>query len=123
MYNSVTLIGRLVDDPKIATYDEQCTVSNITLACNRPFKNSDGQMEVDFIRVSLWDTLGRNTYDYCRKGDMVAIRGRIQNRKSEITVDTDNGPVKKNIQTYDVVGERIIFLSTTGIPSHSEEAN
>lgn len=114
MLNSVILIGRLVDKPVLKVYEGEYMVSTITLAVARPFKNSQGEYETDFIRVSLWDAIARNTCEYCSKGDLVAIRGRLQSRYSEVSFTHESGEVlKKKISSIEVVGERVIYLMTS----------
>lgn len=114
MLNSVILIGRLVDTPTLRNYDNDYMVTTITLAVSRPFKNMEGEVDTDFIRISVWDIVAKNTCDFCRKGDLIAVRGRLQSKYSEVTFEKDKEVYKKKISTMEVIGERIIFLMTSG---------
>lgn len=76
--NHVILIGRLVESPKSEAYEENIDRMAVTLAVPRTFKNKDGIYETDFIRCILWNAIAKKTEEYCKKGDMVAIRGRLQ---------------------------------------------
>ena len=52
----------------------------------------------------LWDNVAANTVEYCNKGDIVGVRGRIQTRMIE---KDDN---KNSI--LEVIAEKITFLSS-----------
>lgn len=79
-------------------------VSNITLAVPRSYKNSNGEYETDFIDCVLWTGIAENTVEYCRKGDLVGLKGRVQTRVFE-TED------EKKRHVTEVVAEKITFLS------------
>lgn len=103
MLNQVIIVGRLVDEVKTIETEEGRKVSYITLAVSRPYKNVDGIYETDFINCTLWDGIAENTAEYCNKGDVIGVRGRLQ---SEIVKEDDEVRNKIN-----VVAERITFLS------------
>ena len=81
--NSVNLVGRLTKDVDLRKTPNGKSVGNFTLAVNRRFKNQQGEYEADFIMCQIWgdsaDTLAR----YVRKGQMVAVAGRINTRNYE----------------------------------------
>lgn len=101
MGNEVILVGRLVQDPEIKELENGVKASYITLAVPRSHKNSDGIYETDFIPVKLWNGVAENTAEYCRKGDLLGIKGRIQTKQEE----------NKNI--IEIVAEKVTFLSTS----------
>lgn len=80
MKNIVFLIGRLVSDPELKKSQNEKNHGIITIAVQRDFKNSDGIYECDFVRCSLWNGIASQVSEYCHKGDLVGIKGRIQNR-------------------------------------------
>lgn len=104
MNNLVYLIGRLVSDPELKQLEKSKGHSTITLAVQRPFKNSDGIYESDFIRCSLWNGIAQNTHEFCKKGDLVGIRGRLQVRSYEENEETK--------YITEVVAEKVTFLSS-----------
>lgn len=106
MLNQVVLVGRLVRDPEIQKLDNKKQVLRITLAVPRSFKNSYGVYETDFIDCTLWDMVAKNTTEYCGKGDIIAVKGRIETSK----VEKDNAV--KYYQT--VIAEKVTFLATKG---------
>ena len=86
MINLVTLVGRLVNEPEIVE-KENNKVCHITLAINRKFKNIDGIYETDFIKCRIWSYPFVNTVqEYCKKGDLIGVRGMLQVIDNEMTV-------------------------------------
>ncbi len=110
--NSLMMVGRLARDIEVKTLESGKEVSRITLAVNRSFKNPDGTYDTDFIDCTLWEGLAKNTNEYCRKGDLVGIRGRLQTSVYE----------KDNVKHYtlDVIVERISFLAKKQEPEKAE---
>lgn len=77
MNNLVTLVGRLVSNPTLEKKEEK-NISCITLAIPRSYKNENGIYETDFIPVILNGSLAVNSCEYCLKGDVIGVRGRLQ---------------------------------------------
>jgi len=103
--NQVILVGRLTSNPEIITTEKENKKSSITIAVNRPFKNPDGIYETDFIRCTLWNNIAMNTCEYCKVGDVVGIKGRLQ------TSNYEDEEGKKHF-VMEVIAEKITFLST-----------
>ena len=78
MLNQVILVGRLTDDLEITETDTGKKVTTLILAVQRTYKNSDGIYEADFIKCILWNAVASSTSEYCKKGDIIGIRGRLQ---------------------------------------------
>lgn len=78
MLNQVVMVGRLVSKPIVEENENGRKVSEITLAVNRSFKNAEGIYETDFIKCTLWNGIAENTAEYCNKGDLVGVKGRLQ---------------------------------------------
>lgn len=74
--NNVVLIGRLTKTPELKEVGES-KVINFTLAVPRTYKNSDGEVEADFINCSIWNASAENMHTYCKKGDMLAVEGNL----------------------------------------------
>lgn len=103
MINQVTLVGRMTRDPELRYTPEGTAVANFTLAVNRNFKNTDGEYETDFIQCNVWRKAAENTANYCRKGSLIGITGRMQSRQFE------NREGQK-VYVTEVVVERVQFL-------------
>jgi len=104
MLNQIVIVGRLVRDPDLRETDNGKKVSNITLAVPRSYKNTSGEYETDYIDCVLWTGIAENTVEYCKKGDLLGIKGRVQTRSYE----TEN---EKRKYVTEVVAEKVTFLS------------
>lgn len=89
MMNTYYLIGRLVSDPEIIETENGRKVCDITLAVQRSFKNEEGIYETDFISTKIWAGIAEKVCDYCNKGDLIAVKGRIQIRDGKLELMTD----------------------------------
>ena len=105
MLNQTVLVGRLTKDPEMVTTESGKSALTITLAVQRPFKNADGLYDTDFIRCSLWNVVAEKTCEYCKCGDVIGVKGRIQ-------VDSYTDEDGKTKYATLVVAERVTFLST-----------
>ena len=112
MVNQVVLVGRLTDDPVATQTINGKKYSSVIIAVPRNYKNSDGVYETDFIRCVLWNIIAENTSEYCHSGDIVGIKGRLQNRSYD-----DEGE-KKYIT--EVIAEKVTFLSSNR-PEEADE--
>ena len=104
MLNQIVLVGRLVKTPELMQTESGIKVSRITLAVPRSYKNSEGEYESDFINCTLWTGIAENTAEYCKKGDLLGVKGRIQTRVYEKDEE------KKYIS--EVVAEKVTFLTS-----------
>ena len=80
MLNQIVIVGRLVRDPELRETDGGKKVTNITLAVPRSYKNLNGEYETDYIDCVLWTGIAENTTEYCKKGDILGLKGRVQTR-------------------------------------------
>ena len=104
MLNQAVLVGRIVQEPELIN-NEKGNYSRITLAVPRGFKNSDGEYDTDFIHCTLWKGIAENTVEYCKKGDLVGVKGRIQSSNYE---DKDGN----KRYAVEIIVEKVTFLSS-----------
>ena len=78
MLNQVVIVGRLVEKPIVEENENGKKVCNITLAVPRSYKNAAGIYDTDFIKCILWNGIAENTVEYCDKGDVIGVKGRLQ---------------------------------------------
>lgn len=104
MLNQLVLVGRLVAKPELKETENNKKYTHITLAVPRSYKNVNGEYDTDFVDCMLWDQVAANTVEYCKKGDIIGVRGRIQNR----IVEKEN----QKSSFLEVVAERVTFLSS-----------
>ncbi len=105
MVNQVVLVGRLTDNPFVEEASNGKKYTAITVAVQRNYKNTNGLYDTDFIRCVLWNGMAANTEEYCHSGDIVGIKGRLQNRSYE----SESKEVK---YITEVIAERITFLAS-----------
>ena len=105
MLNQTVLVGRLVRDPELRETDNGKKVTNITLAVPRSYKNLNGEFDTDFISCVLWKGVAESTVEYCKTGDLIGVKGRIQSRNIELEDETKR-------QIVEVVAEKVTFLSS-----------
>ena len=105
MLNQVVLVGRLTSDLEAKELEDGKKVTNMTLAIPRSFKNAEGEYETDFVECTLWNNIAENTAEYCKKGDIVGVKGRLQTNNYE---KEDGSKVFK----LDVAAEKVTFLSS-----------
>lgn len=101
--NKIFLIGRLTRDPELRYVPSGQPVANFTLAVDRPFKNSHGERETDFIDIVAWRKLADQVAQHLSKGRLVAVEGRLQIRSYE----TQDGQKRK---VAEVVADAVRFL-------------
>lgn len=83
MINNVTLVGRLTKDPELKYTPSNVAVATFTLAVNRNFKGANGEREADFINCMMWRKQAELFAEWCKKGNLVGVTGRIQTRNYE----------------------------------------
>lgn len=109
MLNQIILVGRLVSDPEIKETKSGKKVGTITLAVSRSYKNSNRIYETDFVPVALWNGIAENTAEYCKKGDMVGIKGKIESSTTADDWQTIDENKKMKLR---VIAEKVTFLSS-----------
>ena len=80
MINNVVLVGRLTRDPELRHTPSNVAVATFSLAVNRNFKNQAGDREADFISCIMWRQQAELFAEWCKKGNLVGVTGRIQSR-------------------------------------------
>lgn len=105
MINQAVIVGRIVKDLELKETENGNKISWLTLAVPRNFKNMEGLYDTDFIPCKLWRGIAENTKEYCKKGDLVGIKGRIQSSNYE-----DQEGNKKYV--VEIIAEKVTFLST-----------
>ena len=103
MLNQVILVGRLTRNITVNSSDSGTKVATISLAIPRSFKNIDGTYDTDFVDCVAFENIALNAKEYCDKGDILGVKGRVQSRVVE----------KEGKKEYlmDIVAEKITFLS------------
>jgi len=83
--NRVTLIGNLGQDPETKTTESGKKLVHFTLATKDGFKNAEGQRvnETTWHNIIAWNGLADVAGKFLKKGNEVAVEGRIVYRTYE----------------------------------------
>ncbi len=101
--NHSILTGRLVKEVELSYLPDGKPKATFTIAVNRPFVNTQGEREADFIRCVAWSKTAENLANFTTKGSKIGIQGRIQ------TGSYQNQQGQK-VFTTDIVVNEIEFL-------------
>ncbi len=104
MLNRVILIGRLTRDPEIRKTASGTAVTSFTLAVDDSYKGPNGEKNTLFINCSVFGARGENVAKFTRKGSLVSVQGRLNQRK--YTRKTDN----VQVTTIEVIADGVDFL-------------
>ena len=104
--NKVILMGRLTKDPEVRyTQTNNTLVASFSLAVNRRFARQGEERQADFFNVVAWNKTGEFVSKYFKKGQQVAVIGRLQTRNW----DDDQG--QKHYVT-EVIAEETYFADS-----------
>ena len=80
--NKVHMIGNICRDIEVKHYNDRKVVKN-TIAVRRDFKNKNGEYDSDFFNFSAWGAQAEFIEKYAKKGDKIAICGKLLNNNYE----------------------------------------
>ena len=80
--NSVRLVGNLGMDPEVKSFDNNKKLARLSLATNESYKNDKGEKvtETQWHNLVLWGVQANFAEQDLKKGDEVAIEGKLANR-------------------------------------------
>ncbi len=81
--NKVLLIGNVGGDPEIRTLPSGSKVANFSIATSETYTDRTGQKQVqtEWHRIELWDSLANIAEQYVKKGDPIYVEGKIRTEK------------------------------------------
>lgn len=81
--NKVTLVGRVGGDPELRYTADGTPVATFSLATSEAYKQKDGSKRevTEWHRCIAWRRLAEVTNQYCRKGTLLYVDGKIQSRE------------------------------------------
>ncbi len=80
MLNHIITMGRLTRDPELRHTQSGLPVCSFTIACDRDYKNANGEKDTDFIDIVAWRNTAEFVSKYFTKGRMAVVDGRLQLR-------------------------------------------
>ena len=83
--NKVQLIGNLGKDPEVKQLESGKTLAKLSLATSENYKNADGEKVTDtqWHNLVAWGKTAQIAEKYLKKGDKIAIEGKLINRSYE----------------------------------------
>jgi len=100
--NSVTVIGRLTNDPEQRYTSQGTAITKFNLAINEKYKDKETTV---FVGVVLWGKTAEIAAEYLAKGNQVGLAGRL----SFSSWETDKGEKRSKLE---VTAERITFIGS-----------
>lgn len=83
--NNVQLIGRLGNDPEVRTLNTGSKMTSFSLATNDTYTNQSGEKieSTEWHNIVVWGKKADMICQYCKKGQEIALQGKLQNHKYE----------------------------------------
>ena len=113
MVNQIVLVGRIARVPETKTSETGKKYATLTLAVPRNYKNANGEYDTDFLDCTLWTSVAESTSEYCKTGDMIGVKGRVQSR----IVESPDGLKRRKTE---IVAERVTFLTSNSSKRDNE---
>ena len=112
MYQQLTIVGYLGNDPVMRFTPSGQAVTSFSVATSRSYTNNAGQKvdETAWFRISVWGAQAESCNQYLSKGRQVLVEGEIRTRQYE----------DKSGQTryaWDLVARNVRFLGGRDAPS------
>ena len=105
MLNNISIMGRIAHDLELRQTQSGVAACMFTIACERDFKGQNGERETDFIDVQAWRNTAEFVTKYFKKGDLCAVKGRLQAR----TYEDKNGVKRKAVE---IVADSVYFAGS-----------
>lgn len=100
--NRLALVGRIVREVELKEVGDERVVLNNSIAVQRSYRTENG-LEADFIPFVVWGKRAELIEEYCKKGDLIGLGGRIQSRSYQNSDD-------QAVYVIEMVVEDVQFL-------------
>lgn len=106
--NSVQLIGRLGKDPEVKSFDTGNKLATFSLATTDTYKNAKGEKVKDtqWHNVVIWGKLADIAGKYLKKGNEVAVEGKLVHRTYETTAGEKRYVTEINVNDLVMLGSK-----------------
>ena len=114
MYQKIIIAGNLGRDPEMRYTPSGQAVTNFSVATNRQYTASDGQLvkETTWFRVSAWGKLAETCNQYLRRGSKVLVEGRLNADPSSGGPRVYTRQDGSTGSSFEITADTIRFLST-----------
>ena len=99
MNNTILMVGRITKDIELRYTPNNKAVITVNIAIQ------NGKDDTTFLPITVFGNVAETTSKYCKKGDLIGIKGNIKNH---------NWQDKQGNMHYDYsfIAERVSFLSS-----------
>ncbi len=117
MYQQITLVGRLGNDPEMRYTPSGVPVTTFSLAVSRTWTGQDGQRQekTTWFRVTVWRKQAEVVSQYLTKGRQVLVVGEVEEARP--WMDRDGNPRASLEVTANVVRFLGSRADTMEVPS------
>ena len=112
MLNQIVIQGRLTKSPELRHTQSGKAVASLSIACDRDFKDSNGNKNTDFFDIVVWGQTGERCADWLSKGQLVTLTGRLQTRDW-----TDRDGNKRKV--FEIMAQNVYFPPREKAPENS----
>jgi single-strand DNA-binding protein len=112
MYQKLTIVGNLGQDPEMRYTPDGTPVTNFSVATNRRWTSADGSQgeETVWFRVTAWRRMAEVCNEYLEKGRQVLVEGRLrpdpQTGGPRVWTDRNGNPRA----SFEVTAQTVKFL-------------
>lgn len=103
MINRVVLVGRLARNPELRKTPNNASVVSFTVALDNRTKDVNGERTTSFIPCVCWNALADNVQKYTKKGSLVGVEGRLNQRTYKRTDGS-------TVSVVEVIADNVQFL-------------
>lgn len=119
--NQVQLVGNICRDPEYRTLQSGVTYCQFTVACQRKFKNAQGQYDADFINCVAWRQTADFINRYFIKGNKIGLVGTLQTRSYDAQDGTKRYVTEVIVENVEFVVPRQDSGSSYGSPPPAQQ--
>ena len=101
--NKVELIGRLTKDPELKYTKSNIPIASYTVAIN---SNYGEKQQTDYINIKSWGKSGEFVSNYFKKGQQIAIVGRLKNNNYEDKDGNKRYTTEVITENIDLIGDK-----------------
>ncbi len=114
MYQKLIIVGNLGRDPEMRYLPSGQAVTDMSVATNRTYTDSNGQRvkETSWFRVSVWGGRAETVNQYLRKGSKVLVEGYLrpdpETGGPRVWTRNDGTPAA----SFEMTAQNVTFLSS-----------
>lgn len=80
MINQSVIVGKIIDISMVQEKDN-LKYTTLSIVLPRIQKNKNGEQEFYFVNTILASGISENIIKYCKKGDLIGVKGKLESRK------------------------------------------